>query len=578
MLWSITEGTAGIVAVGTNGRIVHSTDGRAWTTRASGSSAWLVAVTFGAGRYVAVGEAGTILRSTDAVTWTRVAASGTTARLNNVVFAQDKFVAVGEAGAIVVSSDGSSWLPVSSSEPNRWLRGLAFAGRRWIATGQGAIMLVSSDAVRWEAIASVTQISPRTVDFEAIAPVSASSTSWDTDILPTDYSTFAVVGSDGYAGLVIVSAGRNTDQVRRIEVFGHHHPELNSARLRSVSNVNGMFVATGENGMIATAASPERGWQRIEIATRNNLVGGGALQGSMFLVGENESVFQSGPVFTSRLANISTRGVAGSGSAAMIAGTVVTGPQPKRFLIRGVGPGLARFGVPDPLSAPVLRVFDSAGRVVAANSAWGSNLNASEIAAAAQASNAFALQANSRDAALLMTLAPGTYTFELSSVAGSGNALIEAYDLDAMNATSARAVNISTRGHVGTGDRVLIAGLVVQGQSSRNVLVRAVGPTLTRFGVSGTLVDPVITVVGADGTVLGSNDNWAAPSVVNGRPVAAEEIAAASGASGAFPLAADSRDAALLINLLPGSHTIQVSGANAGTGVALVEAYDVPTL
>ena len=93
----------------------------------------------------------------------------------------------------------------------------------------------------------------------------------------------------------------------------------------------------------------------------------------------------------------------------------------------------------------------------------------------------------------------------------------------------------------------------------------------------GTLADPQVKVISQDGTVLGINDNWSDTTLTNSRAVTADEIQTASAASGAFALADGSKDAALLITLIPGNYTIQVSGVNNATGVALVEAYDVPS-
>jgi hypothetical protein len=139
LLWGVVEGNAGIVAVGHNGRILHSFDGSTWQICNAGTSVWLVAVAYGNGKYVATGDMGTILTSVDGVNWSRVANSGTTARLNNVAYGQGKFVAVGEGGTIVISEDGNQWKQVTSGVAG-WLHGLAFGADFWIATGQaGAV-------------------------------------------------------------------------------------------------------------------------------------------------------------------------------------------------------------------------------------------------------------------------------------------------------------------------------------------------------------------------------------------------------------------------------------------------------
>lgn len=129
--------------------------------------------------------------------------------------------------------------------------------------------------------------------------------------------------------------------------------------------------------------------------------------------------------------------------------------------------------------------------------------------------------------------------------------------------------NLSTRGQVGIGNNVLIAGFVVGGTTPKQVLIRAVGPTLGRAPINfpGVLADPQLQVYDAQGNpILGlSNNNWAGNA----------GIVAASNAVGAFPLPSDSLDAVLLTTLQPGNYSVQVTGVNGGQGVALVEIWDV---
>lgn len=128
--------------------------------------------------------------------------------------------------------------------------------------------------------------------------------------------------------------------------------------------------------------------------------------------------------------------------------------------------------------------------------------------------------------------------------------------------------NLSTRAYVGSGEGALIPGLVISGSTSRTVLVRAVGPGLAAFGVPGTLADPVLSVFSGSKPIA-ANDNWQTQS----NPQA---IASAAVTVGAFALASGSKDAALLLTLEPGAYTLQASGANGSTGVALVEVYLLP--
>jgi len=130
-----------------------------------------------------------------------------------------------------------------------------------------------------------------------------------------------------------------------------------------------------------------------------------------------------------KLVNIATRARAGGGDDALIAGFVVSGSVPKRLLVRGVGPGLAQFGVEDVLARTEIAVF-SGDRVVTRNSGWTVGPEPGAIAAAASKVGAFALPAGSADSALLAYFTPGAYTAQLTGPGGaSGNALIEVYEV-----------------------------------------------------------------------------------------------------------------------------------------------------
>ena len=127
--------------------------------------------------------------------------------------------------------------------------------------------------------------------------------------------------------------------------------------------------------------------------------------------------------------------------------------------------------------------------------------------------------------------------------------------------------NLSSRGQVGTGTNVLVAGFVVGGTTPKQVLIRAIGPSLTQFGITGALADPYLQLFGGtSGTAqIASNDNWGGTTALYN----------ASTAVGAFPLSPTGLDSVLLATLAPGNYTAQVSGVGGVTGTALVELYDV---
>jgi hypothetical protein len=145
--------------------------------------------------------------------------------------------------------------------------------------------------------------------------------------------------------------------------------------------------------------------------------------------------------------------------------------------------------------------------------------------------------------------------------------MVEVYDLDSDAATD-RLINISTRAMVGVGERVLIPGLVISGTEPKRLLIRAVGPGMSVFGLGGLLADPQLHVIDLEGNVVLSNDDWGKdnPDVTKTATLAA----------GGFELTEGSKDAALVATLEPGLFTVIVSGVGDTSGLAMVEVYEVP--
>jgi hypothetical protein len=277
---------------------------------------------------------------------------------------------------------------------------------------------------------------------------------------------------------------------------------------------------------------------------------------------------------TDRVVNLSSRvRIAPTAGRTLVTGFVIGGMEPKRVLLRGVGPALTGFGVAGALVNPHLQVFDAAGKVILENDDW----SGPETAAAFTQTGAFALTAGSKDAALLATLPPGAYTMQVTASGETGIGLAEIYDASsAPGAESQRLINLSSRGLVEPGgDGLLVGGFVVTGNSPKKVLIRGIGPALGTFGVPGTLADPRLAIY-SGATLVAQNDDWFTPSPVDSRQTAASasEISTAATSVGAFALGGGGKDAAILITLAPGAYTAQVAGST--SGVALVEIYEVP--
>ncbi len=265
-----------------------------------------------------------------------------------------------------------------------------------------------------------------------------------------------------------------------------------------------------------------------------------------------------------RLVNISTRAQVGTGANILIPGFVVAGSGLETLLIRADGPALTEFNVAGVLSVPSLNVFDASGRLLASNTGWN---NDPRLAAAAASVGAFAFAPGTADCALIITLPPGAYTAQVSGVGGTtGVALAEVYE---MSSTGTRLSNISVRAQVGTGANVIIPGFYVSGSGRESLLLRADGPVLSQYGVGGVLSDPVLRVIDGSDNAIDADTGWSTN-------LNAADIALAAAAVGAFALPPGSADSATLISLSPGSYTMEVSGVNDATGVALAEIYELP--
>jgi phospholipase/lecithinase/hemolysin len=261
------------------------------------------------------------------------------------------------------------------------------------------------------------------------------------------------------------------------------------------------------------------------------------------------------PAPLSKALNIATRVFVDTGERVPIAGFIVAGDLAKRVLVRGIGPSLAANGVPNPLADPTLTLFDAAGKQLRANDNW-RDAQQVEIEATGLAPR------NNLESAMVVNLSAGPYTAVLAGQNGTtGNGLVEVYDLEP-DASSTLA-NLSTRGFVGTGDNVLIAGVIIGNGDSPILVLRAIGPSLTNFGIVNPLLDPTIELRDGNGGLIEFNDDWN------------DNQMQAVNATQFTPT--DDRESAIVEPFLsPGNYTAIVRGKNNTTGIALVEAYRVP--
>jgi hypothetical protein len=296
-----------------------------------------------------------------------------------------------------------------------------------------------------------------------------------------------------------------------------------------------------------------------------------------FTSGGTRSTFASGlgPIFLAfeptplaTLGNISTRLEVGTSDRVMIVGFIVQGSSPKTVLIRGIGPSLTHFGVPNVLANPQLELHN-ANSLIARNDNWqttqiGGIITSNQVA---EIRNSGLAPSNALESALIATLPPGNYTAIVRGVNNTtGNGLAEVYDLSA-NSGSLLA-NLSTRGFVQTGDNVMIGGFIVVTQPTR-VIIRAIGPSLTRLGVPTALANPQLELHNAN-SLIARNDNWQTTQI--GGIITSDQVAEIR-STGLAP--SNPEESAIIATLQPGTYTAIVRGVNNTTGIALVEVYDL---
>jgi plastocyanin len=257
-------------------------------------------------------------------------------------------------------------------------------------------------------------------------------------------------------------------------------------------------------------------------------------------------------VVGSRPLNISTRLRVQTGENVLIGGFIIHGQVAKKLIVRGMGPSLQQGGVTDVLADPVLELHRADGSTIATNDDWKQNQQA-EIEASGIPPH------NDAESAIVTTLYPGSYTAILKGKNSAiGNGLVEVYDLD--QTAVARVVNISTRGFVEQGDNLMIGGFIIgNGSNLAQVIVRALGPSLSKAGISDALGDPTLQLRDGDGALVMSNNNWK------------DSQQSAIEATGIPP--GNDFEAAVVADLPPGSYTAVVAGNNGTTGVGLVELY-----
>ena len=230
-----------------------------------------------------------------------------------------------------------------------------------------------------------------------------------------------------------------------------------------------------------------------------------------------------------------------TGDRVGIGGFIITGSAPKQVLLRGIGPSLAQFGVPDVLADPVLELHGPPGFPTIINDNWrDTQIPCTDLP-----------PTNDLESTICATLDPGAYTAIIRGKGDtSGVGLVEVYDL---GPAASQLANISTRAFVSTGANVMIGGFILGGGANSQIAIFGIGPSLAASGVSGVLADPTLELRDSNGALVASNDNCGAISI--------------------HPL--DPAEACIEVSLPPGLFTAILAGKNGGTGVGLVEIYNL---
>jgi hypothetical protein len=623
-LRSVAYGVGRFVAVGDGGVIYMSMDGKTWNFHQLLYQTELNGICFDGNQFIVVGEGGLILSSRNGTTWSAYA-SPTAQKLYSCVsfvggvyaISSTEGAALGPSGVWEVfsrtympfnwypevvslvdgevlltfpttsntsnasvprlgaSSDGRVWA-VTNLSPDELgpLSGASEAGGRIVLVGYKGQIYYTSDGP--PAIARQPQTQAVTAGGRASLSVTAYATGpftyqWRRNgsaiagaTRETLSLTSAVVADSGeYTVAVSNARGVVVSAVANLTV----RPPVSAPVI--VGSPASRVITEGSSSLLSVSVSgtplPSLQWFRngvlipgaTEASYRVN--GAGSSSGGVFTLvasnSEGRAISAAATVRvipTSRLANLSVRTSLGVGQALIVGAVVAEGS--KGLLLRAAGPALGAFGLRG-LPDPVIELYTGGTGPAASNDDWSAGL-----APLFQSAGAFGFVVGSKDAALNPTLS-GAFTVQVKGP-GSGAVLVEAYDLAAE--TSPRLVNLSARHFVGTDADVLIAGFVVGGAGSKRVLVRAVGPTLSAFGVAGALADPQLEVMDTSGRVLGGNDTWS------------RELESTFAQVGAFPLLGGSRDAAALVTLPAGAaYTVKVSGVNGSVGEALIEIYEV---
>ena len=239
----------------------------------------------------------------------------------------------------------------------------------------------------------------------------------------------------------------------------------------------------------------------------------------------------------------------------MIAGFIITGNANKSVVVRGIGPSLSAFGIPNPLADPVVELHGANGSLITSDDNWADTQRA-------QIQGTIYQPSNDLESVIIATLTPTAYTAILSGKNnGVGVGVVEVYDFSP--GSDSQLAQISTRGLVQGGSNVMIAGFILgNSQTTTHVAIRGIGPSLSQFGITHPLPDPTLELRDANGVLLIANDNW------TDDPVMAAQLTANGLAL------SNTKESGIFTSLPAGQFTAILAGKN-GDGIGVVEVYNL---
>lgn len=300
--------------------------------------------------------------------------------------------------------------------------------------------------------------------------------------------------------------------------------------------------------------------------TQSNQLGGSAsILGNVQLFAHNSAGTASAQLIfvapSGLVGNVSTRLPVGIGENVLIEGFIVQGPSgsTKKIIVRAIGPSLIPFGITDALANPTLEIHDANNATIATNNDWkttqlGGIITADQFG---EINGSGVAPGKDLESAIVANLAPGSYTAVVGGLDGAvGTAVVDAYDISP--ASPARLANVATRGLIQPDPKLMIAGVIIQNGPVKAV-IRAIGPSLTGFGIANALPDTTLQLRDQNGTIVRENDDWQTDQK--------QELES----TGLQPT--NALEAALVATIPPGQYTAQVRGKNQASGIGVVQVY-----